>query len=33
MKQVAVQPSYLWERSDGLKDVNYLLFGLIVSTK
>ena len=33
MKQVAFQPSYLWERSDGLKDVNYLLFGLIVSTK
>jgi hypothetical protein len=32
MKQVAFQPSYLWERSDGLKDVNYLLFGLIVST-
>jgi hypothetical protein len=33
MKQVAFQPSYLWERSDGLKDVNYVLFGLIVSTK
>jgi hypothetical protein len=33
VKQVAFQPSYLWERSDGLKDVNYLLFGLIVSTK
>jgi Protein of unknown function (DUF2490) len=33
MKRVAFQPSYLWERSDGLKDVNYLLFGLIVSTK
>jgi hypothetical protein len=33
MKQVAFQPSYMWERSDGLKDVNYLLFGLIVSTK
>jgi hypothetical protein len=33
MKQVAFQPSYLWERSDGVKDVNYLLLGLIVSTK
>lgn len=33
MKQVAFQPSYLWERSDGVKDINYLLFGLIVSTK
>ena len=33
MKQVSFQPSYMWERSDGLKDVNYLLFGLIVSTK
>jgi hypothetical protein len=33
MKQVLFQPSYLWERSDGIKDVHYLLFGLIVSTK
>jgi Protein of unknown function (DUF2490) len=33
MKQVSVQPSYLWEKSDGLKDLNYLLFGLIVSTR
>jgi hypothetical protein len=33
MKQVSFQPSYLWEKSDGLKDINYLLFGLIVSTK
>ena len=33
MKQVSFQPSYLWERSDGVKDINYLLFGLIVSTK
>jgi hypothetical protein len=33
MKQVALQPSYLWERSDGVKDVNYLLLGLIVSSK
>lgn len=24
------QPSYMWERSDGLNDVNYLLFGLII---
>ncbi len=33
MKQVLVQPSYLWERSDGIKNIHYLLFGLIVSTK
>jgi len=32
-KQVSFQPSYMWERSDRLKEVNYLLFGLIVSTK
>jgi hypothetical protein len=28
-----VQPSYMWERSQGNRDVNYLLFGLIVNTK
>jgi hypothetical protein len=33
MRQVWVQPSYLWEKSDGLKDVQYLMFGLIVNTK
>jgi hypothetical protein len=33
MSQVWFQPSYLWEKSDGLKDVNYLMFGLIVNTK
>ena len=33
MKQVSFQPSYLWEKSDGVKDVNYLMFGLIVNTK
>ena len=26
------QPSYMWERTDGIKDVNYLLFGLIIRT-
>jgi hypothetical protein len=30
---VLVQPSYMWEGTDGIKDVNYLLLGLIVSTK
>ena len=30
---VSFEPSYLWERSDGLKNINYLLFGLIVKTK
>ena len=33
MKQVLIQPSYLWEGTDGIKDINYLLLGLIVSTK
>jgi Protein of unknown function (DUF2490) len=33
MRQLLVQPSYLWEGSDGIKDINYLLLGLIVSTK
>jgi hypothetical protein len=32
-KQVFFQPSYLWERSDGLKTINYVLFGLIVNTR
>ena len=32
-KHVSVQPSYLWERTDGVKSINYLLFGLILSTK
>jgi hypothetical protein len=32
-KRVFVQPSYLWERSDGLKTIHYLLFGLLVSAK
>jgi hypothetical protein len=33
MRQVLMQPSYLWEGSDGIKDINYLLLGLMVSTK
>ena len=34
-KQVSFQPSYIWEhnRVRGLRDVNYLQFGLIVTTK
>jgi Protein of unknown function (DUF2490) len=32
-RQVLIQPSYLWEGSDGIKDINYLLLGLMVSTK
>jgi uncharacterized protein DUF2490 len=32
-KRVFVQPSYLWERSDGSRDINYLLVGLIVNTR
>ena len=33
MRQVLIQPSYLWEGGGGIKDINYLLLGLIVSTK
>ena len=33
MKQVRFSHPICGKRSDGLKDVNYLLFGLIVSTK
>jgi len=32
-KKVFVQPSYLWETSDGGRDINYLLVGLIFKTK
>jgi hypothetical protein len=32
-KHVMFQPSYMWETSQGSRDVNYLLFGLIVNTK
>jgi hypothetical protein len=32
-KQVLLQPSYMWETSDGTRAVDYLLFGLIVNTR
>jgi hypothetical protein len=32
-QHVMLQPSYMWETSQGTRDVNYLLFGLIVNTK
>jgi hypothetical protein len=32
-KRVFVQPSYLWETTDGSRDVHYALVGLIVNTK
>ena len=31
--RVFLQPSYMWETSDGSRNVDYLLFGLIVNTK
>jgi Protein of unknown function (DUF2490) len=31
-KHLMFQPSYMWERSQGARDVNYLLFGVIVNT-
>ena len=32
-KRVFFQPSYMWETSEGSRDVHYLLFGLIVNTR
>ena len=32
-KRVFVQPSYMWETSPGIRDVHYVLFGLIVNTR
>lgn len=32
-KRVFVQPSYMWETSEGSRDVHYVLFGLIVNTR
>jgi len=32
-KHVMFQPSYMWETSQGSRNVNYLLFGVIVNTK
>jgi Protein of unknown function (DUF2490) len=32
-KRVFVQPSYMWETSEGNRDVHYVLFGLIVNTR
>jgi hypothetical protein len=32
-KRVFVQPSYMWESSEGSRDTHYLLFGLIVNTR
>ena len=35
LKHVSFQPSYIWDiyRVRGLRDVNYLQFGVIVSTR
>ena len=32
-KHVSFKPSYIYESIQGLKDIHYLLFGLIFSTK
>ena len=32
-KHVLLQPSYMWETSEGTRAVDYLLFGLIVNTR
>jgi hypothetical protein len=32
-KHVSFQPSYMWESTNGIKDVHYLMFGLIFRTK
>jgi hypothetical protein len=31
-KQVSFQPAYMWEGSNGIKDLNYLMLGLIFRT-
>jgi len=31
-KQVSFQPSYMWEGSNGIKDLHYVMFGLIFRT-
>ena len=32
-RYVSFQPSYMWEGTHGIKDMNYLMFGLIFRTK
>jgi hypothetical protein len=32
-KHVSFQPSYMWEGTKGIKDLNYIMFGLILRTK
>jgi hypothetical protein len=32
-KHVSFQPSYMWEGTSGIKDLNYVMFALIFSTK
>jgi hypothetical protein len=32
-KRLAIQPSYLWENTRGLRDLNYVMLGVIVNTK
>jgi hypothetical protein len=32
-KSVSFQPSYMWEGGNGIKDTNYLMFGLIFTTR
>ena len=32
-RRASVQPSYLWEQSDGNRDIHYLLFALMIRTK
>jgi hypothetical protein len=29
---VSFQPSYMWEGTNGIKDLNYVMFGLIFRT-
>jgi uncharacterized protein DUF2490 len=31
--RLLVQPSYMWEKTDGSRDIHYALFGLIVNTR
>jgi hypothetical protein len=32
-RRVFVQPSYMWEKSDGARDLHYVLLGLLINTR
>jgi hypothetical protein len=32
-RRIQIQPSYMWETSDGSRDIHYVLLGLVVNTR